>query len=86
MAARSGARRRVAPRGGRLLPASGHRRASAGEREARRGPGPARRLLGQGEERKQASAARGWAGPASAGGPEARRKAHEGKTRFFKLI
>ena len=52
---------------------------------ARRGPGLARRLLGQGEARKQASAVRGWA--ASAGGPEARRKAHEGKTRFFfKLI
>jgi len=51
VAARSGVRRRVAPRGGKLLPASGRRRVSAGEWEARRGLGPARQLLGQGEAR-----------------------------------
>ena len=51
VAARSGAQRRVAPRGGRLLPALGRRRASAGEWEAWRGLGPARQLLGQGEAR-----------------------------------
>ena len=58
VAARSGVRRRVAPRDGKLPPASGRRRASAGEWEARRGPGTAKRLLGQGKARGAAGRVR----------------------------
>ena len=85
VAARSGARRRVAPRGGRLLPASGRRRASAGERgrgvglgwrggcwaKAKRGSRPAR-----------CGARGGFAGPACGAGPKARRRPAKEKNSF----
>ena len=75
----SGRRRRVAPRGGQALTRSGARRGQA--RGGR--PGAARCWAGPSEARR----ARGMlAGPASAGGPEARRRPAKDEKAFFIYI
>jgi len=75
----SGRRRRVAPRGGQALTRSGARRGAGARRQARRGAG-----LGRGEAKR---GARGrLAGPASAGGPEARRRPRKIEIEFFNLF
>jgi len=69
------------PRGGRFLPRSWRGAASS--------RGTARRAgLGWAEARWAGARLRAacWrAGPASAGGPETRRKAHEGKNKIFQI-
>ena len=76
--AESGHRRRVAPRGGQSLTRSGARRGAGRRAEA----GQARRGAGLGRARRGARG--GFAGPASAGGPEARRRPAKEKNPFSK--
>ena len=76
----SGRRRRVAPRGGQALTRSGAWRGDergAREKEPHAG-------LGRGEARRGARG--GFAGPASAGGPEARRRPAKDEKAFFIYI